>query len=312
MTDPPRSLMRAAVVHTTGGAHVLRIEDAPRPTPGESEVLIAVRAAAVNPVDWKIRRGFVAVPLPTVLGMDVSGAVVASSVTDFAVGDDVFGIATSGSYAELTTASAAAIARKPPGVTYEQAAAIPVSGLTAWQGLFERGSLERGQTVLIAGAAGGVGHLAVQLARRVGATVIGTGSSRNRAFVLGLGADVFVDYTEEDVGDVVGDVDVVLDTVGGPATTSLLPTLRRGGVIVTVAYPPEQPPEARGVRVEPLVMRPNVVQLADLGELIASGALQVEIARTLPLSGAREAHELSESGHTRGKIVLTVDSASSA
>ena len=226
MTDPPRSLMRAAVVHTTGGAHVLRIEDAPRPTPSESEVLIAVRAAAVNPVDWKIRRGFVAVPLPTVLGMDVSGAVVTSSVADFAVGDDVFGIATSGSHAELTTASAAAIARKPPGVTYEQAAAIPVSGLTAWQGLFERGILERGQTVLIAGAAGGVGHLAVQLARRVGATVIGTGSSRNRAFVLGLGADVFVDYTEEDVGDVVGDVDVVLDTVGGPATTSLLPTLR--------------------------------------------------------------------------------------
>ena len=210
--------------------------------------------------------------------------------------------------------SAAAIARKPPGVTYEQAAAIPVSGLTAWQGLFERGSLERGQTVLIAGAAGGVGHLAVQLARRIGATVIGTGSSRSRAFVLGLGADVFVDYTEEDVGDVVGDVDVVLDTVGGPATTSLLPTLRRGGVIVTVAYPPEQPPEARrpAARVEPLVMRPNVVQLADLGELIASGALQVEIARTLPLSGAREAHELSESGHTRGKIVLTVDSPSSA
>ena len=162
--------------------------------------------------------------------------------------------------------------------------------------------------MLIAGAAGGVGHLAVQLAHRVGARVIGTGSSPSRSFVLGLGADVFVDYTEEDVSAVVGGVDVVLDAVGGPATRSLLPTLHRGGVIVTVAYPPgASPPAARVVRVEPLVMQPNVAQLAEIGELVASGALQVEIARTLPLSAASDAYQLSESGHTRGKLVLTVD-----
>ena len=170
--------------------------------------------------------------------------------------------------------------------------------------------------MLIAGAAGGVGHLAVQLARRVGATVIGTGSSHSRAFVLGLGADVFVDYTEEDVGNVIDDVDVVLDTVGRPATSSLLPTLRprrrdRHGRLPAGAAARGSWCRVRQRPVQPLVMQPNIMQLADLGELIASGALQVEIARTLPLSGAREAHELSESGHARGKIVLTVGSPSS-
>ena len=299
--------MLAVVMHTTGGSDVLQLEDVARPQPRAGEVVIRVRAAAVNPVDWKLRRGLVTAPLPTGLGMDVAGIVETSSAAGFAAGDEVFGIATSGGYAEFATAAAAAIARKPRGLTFEQAAAIPVSGLTAWQGLFERGRLEPGQILLIAGAAGGVGHLAVQLARHHGATVIGVGSSRNRDFVLGLGADAFVDYTRQNVTDVARDVDVVLDTVGGSTTESLVPAIREGGVLVTIAYPPEKAPAARGVQVEPLAMTPNAAQLADIGELIESGAVRVELAAVLPLTDVRHAHELSESGHTRGKIVLTME-----
>jgi NADPH:quinone reductase-like Zn-dependent oxidoreductase len=151
-------------------------------------------------------------PFPAVLGRDVSGTVEVSRAEGYAAGEDVFAIAASGGYAEFATASAAAIAKKPPGVSHEQAAAIPVSGLTAWQALFDHGGLKRGQTALIAGAAGGVGHFAVQFAHHGGARVIGTGSSRNREFVLDLGADEYIDYTQQDVATAASGVDVALDT----------------------------------------------------------------------------------------------------
>jgi NADPH:quinone reductase-like Zn-dependent oxidoreductase len=191
-------------------------------------VLIRVQAAAVNPIDWKYRRGVVERVLPAVLGEDCSGTIEESRVDGFARGDAVLGVTTSGGYAEYATAAATAIAIKPEGLSYAQAAALPVSGMTAWQALFERGRLERGQTVLIAGAGGGVGHLAVQFAQQAGARVIGTGSSRNRDFVLGLGAAEFVDYARGDVADAVSGVDIALDTVGGGTTASLLSTLREG------------------------------------------------------------------------------------
>ena len=165
---------------------MLRLEEVERPEPAEGEVLIRVRAASVNPVDWKFRRGIVPKQLPAVLGNDVSGTVELSHASDYSEGDEVFGIALSGAYAEFATAPAALIANKPAGVTHEQAAAIPVGGLTAWQALFDRGGLTRGQAALIAGAAGGVGHFAVQFAKHADARVIGTGSARNRDFVLGL------------------------------------------------------------------------------------------------------------------------------
>jgi NADPH:quinone reductase-like Zn-dependent oxidoreductase len=229
-----------------------------------------------------------------------------SRAEGFAVGDDVFGIAASGGYAEFATASAAAIAKKPDGVSHEQAAAIPVAGLTAWQALFDHGGLEHGQTALIAGAAGGVGHFAVQVAKRVAARVIGTGSSRNREFVLGLGADEYVDYTQQDVAQAVSGVDLALDTVGGDTTESLLPTVREGGILITIAAaPPEQAARERGVRAELTIMSPNPDQLARIADLVAAGDVHVEIAAVLPLSEVRRAHELSESGHTRGKIILT-------
>lgn len=301
--------MRAVVVHETGEPEVLRLEEAERPEPGDGEVLIAVEAASVNPIDWKHRRGLADKQLPAVLGSDVSGTVVASRAEGFAEGDEVFGFAAGGAYAEYARASAAVIAKKPAGLGHEQAAAIPVAGLTAWQALFDRGRLEEGQTALIAGAAGGVGHFAVQFARHAGARVIGTGSSRNRDFVQGLGADEYVDYTQQDVSDAVSGVDVAFDTVGGQTTESLVPTLADGGTLVTIAgAPPEEAARERGARAELLVMSPSAEQLAQIGELVAAGDVRIEIAETIPLAEIQRAHELSESGHTRGKIVISVGS----
>jgi NADPH:quinone reductase-like Zn-dependent oxidoreductase len=299
--------MRAVVVHETGGPEVLRLEEVERPEPGEGEVLIAVRAAAVNPIDWKYRRGLAPKQLPAVLGSDVSGAVEVSRADGFAAGDEVFGFAATGGYAEFASTPARMIAKKPAGLSHVQAAAIPVASMTAWQALFDRAGLERGQTALIAGAAGGVGHFAVQFAKRAGAHVVGTGSARNRDFVLGLGADEYVDYTAQDVAEAVSGVDVAFDTVGGETTQELLQTVRKGGVLIVIAAaPPEQEAAARGARAELLIMSPNPEQLAEIGALVARGDVHVEIAETVPLEEAARAHTLSESGHTRGKIILTV------
>jgi NADPH:quinone reductase-like Zn-dependent oxidoreductase len=299
--------MQAVLIRETGSPDVLHYEEADRPEPDDGEVLIRVSAVSVNPVDWKQRRGLAQTEVPAVLGRDVSGTVERSRADGFTEGDDVFGMAASGGYAEYTTASAAAIAKKPDGLSHEQAAALPVAGMTAWQAVFDRGGLEHGQTALIAGAAGGVGHLAVQFAKHAGARVIGTGSSRNRDFVLGLGADDYVDYTEQDVGQAVSGVDMAFDTVGGDTTQALVPTVREGGVLVTIASaPPEEAARARGARAELLVMTPSSEQLARIAELVAGGEVRVEISQVLPLTEVRRAHELSESGHTRGKIVLTV------
>jgi NADPH:quinone reductase-like Zn-dependent oxidoreductase len=299
--------MQAVLMHETGSPDVLRYEEAETPEPGDGEVLIRVRAAAVNPIDWKYRRGLAAKELPAVLGNDVSGTVEVSRADGLAAGDEVFGFAASGGYAEFATAPAALIAKKPPGLSHEQAAAIPVPGLTAWQALFDRGGLERGQTALIAGAAGGVGHFAVQFAKLAGARVIGTGSSRNRDFVLSLGAEEYVDYTQQDVAEAASGVDVAFDTVGGETTQSLLPTVREGGILVTIAgAPPEEAARERGVRAELLVTSPSSEQLARIAELVAAGEVRVEIAEAIPLTEVQRAHELSESGHTRGKIVLTL------
>ena len=299
--------MKAVLIHETGSPDVLHYEEAAQLEPDEGEVLIRVLAASVNPVDWKQRRGLSETAVPTVLGKDFSGTVEASRAEGFAAGDEVFGMSASGCYAEYTTASAAAIAKKPEGISHEQAAALPVAGMTAWQALFDRGALEGGQTALIAGAAGGVGHLAVQFAKVAGARVIGTGSARNRDFVLGLGADEYVDYTEQDVGEAVSGVDLAFDTVGGATTQSLVPAVRERGVLVTIANaPPEEAARQRGARAELLVMNPDPEQLARIAELVARGEVQVELSEVLPLTEVQHAHEHSESGHTRGKIVLTV------
>jgi NADPH:quinone reductase-like Zn-dependent oxidoreductase len=300
--------MRAVVLHDTGDPDGLRLEEEwERPEPAEGEVLIRVRAAAVNPIDWKYRLGMMPKQVPAILGSDVSGTVEVSRAEGFAAGDDVFGLAAHGAYAEFTTSPAGMIARKPPEVTHEQAAAIPVAGLTAWQAMYDRAGVERGQTALISGAAGGVGHLAVQFAKLGEARTIGIGSPRNRDFVLGLGAEEYVDYTQQDVAGAVSDVDVALDTVGGAMTQALLSTLNPGGVLITIAAAaPEDAAAARGARAELLSMRPNPEQLVRIAELVGGGDVHVEISQTFPLSQTMNALELSESGHARGKIVVSV------
>jgi NADPH:quinone reductase-like Zn-dependent oxidoreductase len=300
--------MRAVVIHETGGPEVLRPEEVPTPEPADGQVLVRVRAASVNPIDWKIRAGGSPVELPKILGNDISGTVEGSRAGQLSEGDDVFGFAPSGGYAEYALSAPAALARKPAGVTHEQAAAIPVAGLTAWQALFDSGGLTSGQTALIAGAAGGVGHLAVQFAKRAGAHVIGIGSTRNRDFVLGLGAEQYVDYTQQDVRDAVSGVDVALDTVGGETTETLVPVMRQGGILITIASaPPEEAARERGVRAEILRMSPSPALLARIAELVADGEVRVETSEVLPLAEVQHAQQLSESGHVRGKIVLTVD-----
>jgi NADPH:quinone reductase-like Zn-dependent oxidoreductase len=300
--------VKAIVIHETGGPEVLRYEDVDRPEPGDGEVLIAVRAASINPIDWKQRRSMEADKLPAILGRDISGVVEVSRADGFSEGDEVFGWALSGGYAEYATASAGGIAKKPTEVSFEAAASIPVAGMTAWQALFDKARLESGQRALISGAAGGVGHLAVQFAAKVaGAHTIGTGSSRNHDFVLGLGAAEYVDYTRQSVAEAVSDVDVALDTVGGEVTATLVPTLREGGIIVTIASaPPEDAAAERGARAVLHVTNPDPEQLARVAELIAAGTVRVELSDVIPLSDAARAHELSESGHTRGKLVLLV------
>jgi NADPH:quinone reductase-like Zn-dependent oxidoreductase len=279
--------MQAVMVHQTGGPEVLRLEEVDDPQPGDGQEVVRVRAASVNPIDWKYRRGLAPKPLPAILGNDFSG-------------DDVFGIAATGAYAEL--AVGAVVAPKPASLSPEQAAALPVAGMTAWQALFDRGGLQSGQTALIAGASGGVGHLAVQFAKHAGARVIATASARNRDFVLGLGADEFVDYTSQDVGEAVSGADVIFDTVGGDTTASLVGAAADGGVFVTIAGPP---PEKPGLRGEMLIMSPDPQQLAHIGELVADGEVRVEIAEVIPFAEIARAHELSETGRVRGKIVLT-------
>jgi NADPH:quinone reductase-like Zn-dependent oxidoreductase len=298
--------MRAVLIHETGGPEVLRLEDTEQPELGEGEVLIRVHAASINPIEWKYRRGLAPKSLPAVLGSDVSGTVEASRSDTFVEGQEVFGIARSGGYAELAATPAALIASKPEGVSHAQAAAIPVAGLTSWQALHDRAGLQAGQTALIAGAAGGVGHMAVQFAKLAGARTIGIGSTSNRDFVLGLGADEYVDYTQQNVAEAVRDVDVALDTVGGETTQSLLATLRQGGVLVTIASGPPQDAAERGVHAELLIMSPSSEQLAEIARLVVGGEVHVEIAQTFPLAEVQQAHVLSESGHTRGKIILDV------
>jgi NADPH:quinone reductase-like Zn-dependent oxidoreductase len=299
--------MQAVVIHETGGPDVLRLEEVDDPEPDEGQVLVRVRAASVNPIDWKIRSGARQPQLPKILGSDISGVIARSRSEEYAVGDEVFGMAASGAYAQLATASAERLVPKPGEITHAQAATIPVAGMTAWQALFDAGELQLGQKALIAGATGGVGHFALQFARHAGARPIALGSTRNRELALELGAGDYVDYTSEDVTEAVRDVDLALDTVGGDTTAALLATVRSGGHLVTIANTaPDGEASARGVHAEALVMSPQRDQLTEIAQLISAGEVRVLIEHQLDLADAARAHELIESGHTRGKIVLTL------
>nr|BFF02161.1 NADP-dependent oxidoreductase [Streptoalloteichus tenebrarius] len=309
--------MRLVRQREFGGPEVLRVEEVDRPSPATGEVLVRVRAAGVNPVDWKTRAGH-GVPgmltLPMTVGWDVSGVVeeVGPGVTRFRPGDEVFGMPAfprqAAAYADYVLAAPRQLARKPVSVDHVRAAGLPLAGLTAWQFLVDTADVQPGQRVLVHAAAGGVGHLAAQIAKIRGAHVIGTARAEKHDFLRGLGVDEVVDYTAVDFTSAVSDVDVVVDLVGGETGLRSLDVLRPGGLLMTAPiHAPEiqAAAERRGLRYANVVVEPDHVGLSELAALVDSGRLHVEVDSVFPLERAPEAHAHGETGRARGKIVLT-------
>jgi NADPH:quinone reductase-like Zn-dependent oxidoreductase len=333
--------MKAVRQHEFGGPEVLRYEDAPVPELRPGEVLVQVHAVGLNPPDWYLREGYKMLPpewqpkvsFPLILGTDVSGVVeaVTDDVKEFSVGDEVYSMVRfpsglageSRAYAEYVSVPASEIALKPAGIDHPHAAGAPMSLLTAWQFMVELGHDEpnplqpnrhepvplEGKTVVVNGAAGGVGHFAVQLAKWQGARVIAVGSGEHEAFLRDLGADEFIDYTKTAAEDVVRDVDLVVDAVGGPGSSRFLRTLKRGGALFPIfplGFSGAEEAAKRGVTVSTTQVRSSGAQLEKLGGLLDAGSIRVAIDSTFALADARKAHERAARGHTRGKIVLTV------
>jgi NADPH:quinone reductase-like Zn-dependent oxidoreductase len=310
------SNMKAVRIHGYGGSEVLVFEDAPRPEPQAGEVLIRVQATSVNPFDCAVRAGYMAGffnhTLPLILGTDVAGVVekVGAGVTEVKPGDAVYarsGVYRDGAYAEYALASAADVAAKPKSLDYQHAAALPHITLTAWQALFEMGNLSKGQTVLIHGAAGGVGHIAAQLARWRGAKVIGTASS-NFAFLSELKVDQAVNYAVTPFESVAKNVDVVLDTVGGETQERSWGVLKPGGILVsTIQAPSEEKAAAHGVRQGMVFSAPPIRKvLTEVAGLVDAGTIKPHVHAVLPLGDVRKAHAMVEGKHVRGKVVLQV------
>ncbi len=317
--------MKAVRMHRTGEPGVLAVEEVPRPAPETGDVLVQVHAAGMNPPDWYARKGFSNIPedlrptlpLPYIPGSDISGVVAAvgPGITEWQEGDEVFGLVRFPSldrggrgYAEYTTSPASHLARKPANLTHVEAAAVPMAGLTAYQFIVDHIKLDEGRRVLVNGAAGGVGHFAVQLAKQRGAYVIGVASGRHETFLRELGVDEFLDYTTTRVEDEVRDVDVLIDTVGGPDGHRFLPVLRPGGVISPVflgEYHRERAAEL-GITFRSGQVHSDGKQMAELGRLLEEGRLRVGLDSVFPLAEAARAHERAERGHIQGKIVLRV------
>ena len=306
--------MRAVRQRALGGPQVLELVEVPRPEPAPTEVLVRVTAAGVNPVDWKTRArgGFLGEP-PFTVGWDVAGVVerVGGGVTRFAPGDRVFGMPRfpreAAAYAEYVTSPSRQLARTPDDLGDVEAAALPLAGLTAWQALVETCDVQPGHRVLVLAAAGGVGHLAVQIGKARGAYVIGTARAEKHAFLHDLGANEALDYTREDVAERLRDVDVVLDAVGGEAGRRRAAALRDGGTLVTLSGASVAQLEGLAggrVRVTSILVEPDRCGLEELAALVARGELRPHVERTFPLERAGEAHEMGETGRTQGKLVL--------
>lgn len=333
--------MKAVRLHGFGGPEVLVYEDAPMPALSPGEVLVRTHAVGINPPDWYLREGYRTLPpewrpdgrFPIIVGTDISGTVeaVAEDVQTFSPGDAVYSMVRfprgvfggSQAYAESVAVPAGELAAKPAGIDHVQAAAAPMSLLTAWQFLIDLGHDEpnpvmpkrhepvplEGKTVLVNGAAGGVGHLIVQIAKWKGARVIAVASGRHEDFLAKLGADEFIDYRKVSPENIVRDVDLVVDAVGGPSTARFLRTLKRGGALFPVfplGFSDWDAAEALGVTVSATQVRSSGAQLAEVGHLLADGTIRVAVDSTFPLAEARRAHERAAQGSIQGKIVLTV------
>jgi NADPH:quinone reductase-like Zn-dependent oxidoreductase len=308
--------MKAIRVHEYGGAEKMILEEAPRPVPAGDELLVRVHAAGINPVDWKVRGGylrdFLNLSLPYIPGYDLSGVVeeTGSAVEDFQPGDPVFAmldLSRPGACAEYAVVKAAEAVIKPDSLDHAQSAAVPLAALTAWQCLFDVAGLQSGQKVLVHAGAGGVGHFAVQFARWVGAHVIATGSAANQEFLRLIGAHQVIDYRMVRFEDTAGEVDVVLDLLGGETRERSWPLLRKNGILVAT-LPPQPPAEVTAryhVRGEVMLVRPDSLQLGEIAQLIDSGMVRPHVT-PYPFAAFREAHRQGETGHTRGKMVLAL------
>jgi NADPH:quinone reductase-like Zn-dependent oxidoreductase len=308
--------MKAIRIHAYGGPELMQLEDALVPPCGVGDLLVRVIAAGVNPIDWKLRSGVMAAQIPKgfpiTLGFDAAGIVTAvgGGVADFKLGDEVCfyaAFARGGTYAEFVAVDASQVAKKPRTVSFATAAALPMAGQAAWTALIETGQVERGMRVLIHGGAGALGTTAVQLAKEHGAHVTATASGDDLALVKSLGADEVIDYRTQRFEQVARDMDIVLDTLGGPTQEASWATIRKGGILVATVMPPS--PEraaAAGVRAAFVFTPPRGAVLAQLAQRVDDGRLRVVIGREFALADAAQAHRLGESGKARGKMVLHV------
>ena len=315
MSTTPRT-MHALLIRKFGGPEVVEFAEIPVPEPRAGELLLKVEAASLNPVDWKIRTGkYPAVgedKLPFVLGRDLSATVVTSSDAELVPGTLVHGLMATehGSFAQYVVARASELAPVPATLDRIVAGAVPLAGLTAWQGLFDHGGLRAGQRVLIHAGAGGVGHMAVQFAKARGATVIATASTDDVEFVRGLGADQVIDYKKQRFDDHVRDLDLVYDLIGGETQERSWPLLKKGGTLVcTVAEPPQDKAQAHGVRALRYTAQPRGDQLREIDALIQSGKVKPHLARKYAFGDAKEALRALEDGHTTGKLVFDMTGA---
>ncbi|MEJ2793470.1 NADP-dependent oxidoreductase [Iodobacter sp. LRB] len=310
-----KASMQAIRQHRYGQRDVLQLENSPIPEIAADDVLIKVYAAGVNPVDWKIREGYLqsmlAYEMPLTLGWDVAGEIVAlgEQVTGWQIGDAVYSrpdIARNGAYAEFVAIRASEIAKKPQSLDWQQAAAVPLAALTAWQAIFQIGQLQAGEKVLIHAGAGGVGLFAIQLAKWRGAEVYTTTSGKNAGLVSSHGADHIIDYTQANFADL-RDLDLVFDTMGGDILAQSWQTLKAGGRLVSICdQPDEATAQKHQVSANFCFVQPNAAQLSEIAALLDAGHIKVVIDSVFPLAGAALAHERSESGRARGKIVLQV------
>lgn len=303
--------MKAVILNEYGDNHVVQYIDVDRPEPQSGEALVKIHAAGVNPVDWKIRSGMgqrMGMSLPICLGGEVAGTVeaIGNNTSGVEVGDAVFGIIGTGGFAEYAAVKAANLTRKPRNLDFVHAAAVPLGALTAWQAMFDLGRLAAGQRLFVTSGSGGVGSLAIQIAKAKGAHVTAMASARNEAYVRSLGVDEFIDYTTQPFEQVARDMDVVFDTVGGDTFQRAFQTLKKGGTLVTAVEFPKDEAAPYGVRAARVFCKSDAGQLAAICDLVEAGTLNPHVGTVLQLADIRKALELSEAGRTRGKIVLRI------
>ncbi|UOQ95184.1 NADP-dependent oxidoreductase [Halobacillus shinanisalinarum] len=310
--------MKAIVIEQYGGKEQLIEQEAPTPEIQQDQVLVELHATSINPIDWKLREGYLQGKLdfefPIILGWDAAGVVkkIGSEVKNFKEGDRVFArpeTTRNGTYAQYAAIDEDLLAYLPDSISYGEAAAVPLAGLTAWQCLVDFANIKEGDKVLIHAGSGGVGHFAIQIAKSFGATVAATASVRNQHWVEDLGVDHFIDYKQEEFSELLSDYDIVLDTMGGDIQEKSFKVLKKGGRLPSIVQPPdEEMAESYGVQTGFVWLEPNGAKLSKLADMMVSGEVKPVIGHQFDFSeqGLKNAHELSETHHAKGKIVISI------